>query len=315
MVVTPNRHGAGIITKQLADTIARSTVGDEDRATTVPNLGFFRRETLVGPSPCLVEPSVIIVVQGIKQLLIGNRSYVYDTRRFLIASMDLPGTSQVVEGSVDAPCLGIVFKLDLRIISDLMSDVRLAASQGRARDVGAAVGTVTNSLMEPFARLVSLVDHPDDIDVLAPLVHREIHYRLLKSDVADRLLQIASVGSQSHRIARAIDWMKANYSNALKIEELAAYVQMSSSTLHHHFRQLTAMSPLQYQKWLRLNEARRMMLNDNLDAATASFQVGYDSPSQFSREYSRLFGAPPKRDVGALRRRAGRAKQLSGAEA
>ena len=142
--------------------------------------------------------------------------------------------------------------------------------------------------------------------MLAPLIEREIHYRLLMSNQAARLWQIASVGSQGHRIAKAIDWLKVNYMATLRIDDLASQVQMSPSSLHQHFRQLTAMSPLQYQKWLRLNEARRLMLNEDLDAASAAFEVGYESPSQFSREYTRLFGAPPKRDIEGLRRKAGR---------
>src|SRR5690606_8989560 len=144
---------------------------------------------------------------------------------------------------------------------------------------------------------------------------RELHYRLLTSDQAGRLRQLASVGSQSHLVTRAIDWIKANYAAPLRIEELAERVHMSASSLHHHFRQLTAMSPLQYQKWLRLNEAKRLMLNDGFDAARAAFQVGYESPSQFSREYARLFGAPPKRDVVSLRSKAARTGQAAGARA
>src|SRR5690606_1456515 len=143
-------------------------------------------------------------------------------------------------------------------------------------------------------------------NVLAPLIKREIHFRLLQSDQASLLRQIASIDSQSHRIAKAIDWLKLNYAAHLRIEDLAALVQMSTPSFHHHFRQLTAMSPLKYQKWLRLNEAKRLMLNEHLDASSAAFQVGYESPSQFSREYSRLFGAPPKRDIEELRHRAGR---------
>ena len=141
------------------------------------------------------------------------------------------------------------------------------------------------------------------IDAGRELIEREIHYRLLKSDQAALLWQIASVGSQGHRVAKAIDWLKMNYTEALRIDDLAAHVQMSPSSLHQYFRQLTAMSPLQYQKWLRLNEARRLMLNENSDAASAAFEVGYESPSQFSREYTRLFGAPPKRDIEGLRQK------------
>jgi transcriptional regulator GlxA family with amidase domain len=146
-----------------------------------------------------------------------------------------------------------------------------------------------------------LLDEPHDIPVLAPLVHREVFYRLLVGDQGPRLRQIVTAGSHSHQIARAVDWLKDNFKEPLRVDDLAAYSGMSTSSFHHHFRSLTAMSPLQFQKRLRLNEARQLMLTERLDAATVSFQVGYESPSQFSREYSRLFGAPPSRDVANLR--------------
>lgn len=258
---------------------------------------------------------MVFVAQGAKQLLIGEQAYIYDTKRFLIASLDLPGSSQVLEASPKRPCLGLALRLDLGAIVELAGHAKLPLTRDRRSDRSAALGTVTPALLEPFSRLLRLLDDPDEITVLAPLIEREIHFRLLKSDVGPRLFQIASIGSHSHRIARAIDWIKVNYTRQLSIEELAAHVQMSATTLHHHFRQLTAMSPLQYQKWMRLNEARRMMLNEELDAASAAFQVGYESPSQFSREYSRLFGAPPKRDIGSLRERAAKLSQRSPATA
>ncbi|WP_414833141.1 AraC family transcriptional regulator N-terminal domain-containing protein [Afifella sp. YEN Y35] len=287
----------------LAEIIGRWTVGQEDCATPIANLTFFRRESLTEPCACLVEASVILVAQGAKQLLIGERAYPYDTERFLLASLDLPANSQVLQASRETPCLGLALRLDLRVIAELIAQVRLPASRERMREGSAALGTITPALLEPFGRLLALLDEPDVVPVLAPLIEREIHYRLLMSDQAVRLLQIASVGSQSHRIARAIDWLKTHYAEPLRIDELAGHVQMSPSSLHHHFRQLTAMSPLQYQKWLRLNEARRLMLNEYLDAAGAAFTVGYESPSQFSREYGRLFGAPPKRDIDGMRAR------------
>lgn len=287
----------------LADLIGGRTVGQEDCATEIDNLAFFRREALTGPCACLVQPSIVVVVQGAKQMLVGNQAYVYDTERFLINSLDLPAQSQVLEASPDQPCLGLSFKLDLSVMTELISQTRLPPPRVRATEASTALGTITPALLEPFRRLLGLLDEPADMAVLAPLIEREIHYRLLKSDLAPRLWQIASVGSQSQRIARAIDWLKSNYAQPLRTAELAAHVQMSTSSLHHYFRQLTAMSPLQYQKWLRLSEARRLMLNEALDAAGAAFQVGYESPSQFSREYSRLFGAPPKRDIECLRRR------------
>lgn len=285
----------------LANAIGQRTVGQERCATAVTNLTLSRREAITEPCACVVEPSLVIVVQGAKQILIGDQTYAYDTEHFLITSLDMPASSQVLDASPDTPLLGLVLKLDLHLIAELISQARLPPPPDRAAESSAARGTVTPALLEPFNRLLALLDEPSDITVLAPLIEREIHYQLLKSDLAARLWQIASMGSQNQRIARAIDWLKVNYAQPLRTAELAAHVQMSTSSLHHYFRRLTAKSPLQYQKWLRLSEARRLMLNENMDAAGAAFHVGYESPSQFSREYSRHFGTPPKRDIQAMR--------------
>jgi AraC-like DNA-binding protein len=236
--------------------------------------------------------------------VVGSQAYPYNASRFLLTSLDLPANSAVISASAEHPCLGLVLKLDLRMLAELIAQGGLPPMKERGTGKSVGIGTVTPALLEPFKRLVDLLEEPGALPVLAPLVQREIHYRLLLSDQATLLRQIASVDSQGHRIARSIDWLKLNYASPLRIDELAARVHMSAPTFHHHFRQLTAMSPLQYQKWLRLNEARRLMLNEHLDAASASFQVGYESPSQFSREYGRLFGAPPKRDIAELRRQA-----------
>jgi AraC-like DNA-binding protein len=286
--------------------IGRWTVGQSDWQTPIPGLAFFRREAPMPPTICLVEASIVLSVQGEKQMLVGGDAYPYDINRFLITSLDLPACSQIVSASPEKPCLGLVFKLDLRVVAELIAQGGLPVPGERSSDRGAVIGigTVTPALLEPLKRLLDLLEDPLAIPVLAPLIEREIHYRLLMSDQAARLWQIAAVGSQGHRVAKAIDWLKMNYASTLRIDELAAHVQMSPSSLHQHFRQLTAQSPLQYQKWLRLNEARRLMFNEDLDAASAAFEVGYESPSQFSREYARLFGAPPKRDVEALRRKA-----------
>lgn len=288
----------------LAEVIGRWTAGKEDCATPIGNLSFFRRQAPSEPCACTVEPSVLFVVQGAKQLLVGEQSFTYDTERFLLNSLDLPARSQVLDASPDRPCLGLMLRLDLRVMADIIAQSGMPPPRDRATDGGTALGTVTAALLEPLGRLLALLHEPEAIAVLAPLIEREIHFRLLTSDLAGRLWRIASVGSQSHRIVRAVDWLRSNYAQPLRIDELAAHVQMSPSTLHHHFRLLTAMSPLQYQKWLRLNEARRLMLNEHLDAANAAFHVGYESPSQFSREYGRLFGVTPKRDINGLRRSA-----------
>jgi AraC-like DNA-binding protein len=286
---------------EMAHVIERHTRGVADCATPMPALTLFRREAPARPVVCMVAPSIVMVAQGAKRLLVGGEGYAYDGERFLTTSLDLPANSEVIDASVPKPCVGLVLKLDIRLLAELIAHDPEPPRPERSPRSGVGVGVITGALLEPIVRLVALLDEPAAIPVLAPLIEREIHYRLLATDQAPRLRQIASVGSQSHRVARAIDWLKINYTQPLRIEELATRAQMSTSGLHHHFRQLTGMSPLQYQKWLRLNEARRLMLSDGADAATAAFGVGYESPSQFSREYARLFGAPPRRDVEALR--------------
>lgn len=285
----------------LAQIIGARVSTPGDFTTSIPGLGLFRREHPSPPVVCMVEPSIILVAQGEKQLWVGGEGYPYDTSRFLVTSLDLPANSEVLAARPERPCLGLTFKLDLRMLAELIAHSELPPTRDRPVVKGVGIGTVTGPLLASFERLLALLDEPEAIAVLAPLIQREIHYRLLRSDQAGRLRQITSVDGQGYRIARAIDWLKLNYTSALRVDELASRVQMSSATFHHHFRQLTAMSPLQYQKWLRLNEARRLMLNEHQDVSSAAFNVGYESPSQFSREYSRLFGAPPKRDIATLR--------------
>jgi len=287
----------------LAQTVARAATCEGEVATPVPHLLLFRREEVTQPCACLIEPSVVLVVQGTKQVLVGDVAYPYDVDHFLVTSLDLPATSQVIDASQAQPCLGLVLKLDLQVIAELIAHGGITPPAERNSERGLSLGSVTLPLLEAFKRLVDLLDEPEAIPVLSPLIQREILFRLLNSDQGARLWQIASSGSQSQRIARAIDWLKLNFAQPLRVPELAERVQMSASSLHHHFRQLTAMSPLQYQKWLRLHEARRLMVNEHLDAASAAFRVGYESPSQFSREYSRLFGSPPRRDVDTLLQR------------
>ncbi|WP_060512388.1 AraC family transcriptional regulator [Pseudomonas sp. NBRC 111124] len=288
--------------QSLRSIIALHTPTPGDFRTRIDDLAVYRRDVPCPPVTCMVEPSVVLVAQGAKEMVIGGDGYPYNAERFLITSLNLPAHSSVTAASPDAPCLGLVFKLDLRTLAELIAqDVRLPAA-GKPVEGSAGVGTLTPQLLASFGRLVELLEEPEAIPVLWPLIQREIHYRLLMSDQAPLLRHIASVGSKGHRIAKAIDWIKLNYASPLRVEDLASRVQMGTSTFHQHFRQLTAMSPLQYQKWIRLNEAKRLMLNENLDAATAGFKVGYESPSQFSREYGRQFGTPPKRDIADLRR-------------
>ena len=285
----------------LGDRIAKWTCKDERYLTAIPNLMLSRRNELTQPSSGMYEPSICLIAQGAKRVLLGDDMYVYDDRHFLITSVDLPTVVQIIKASDKKPFLGLLLKLDRREISQLMVDSSLPPPHPQQSSRGMAIGDVTPPLINAFLRLIDLLDEPKDIPILAPIIQREIFYRLLVGDQGVRLRQMSSAGSQSQQIARAIEWLKGNFAQPLRIDDLAMQANMSASTFHHHFRILTAMSPLQYQKWLRLNEARRMMLIEHADATTAAFQVGYESPSQFSREYSRLFGTPPLRDIMNLR--------------
>jgi AraC-like DNA-binding protein len=281
--------------------LARWTEKGDQHVTAIPGLSLSRRDAPSEPVNIMYEPRICVIAQGAKRVLLGDDTYVYDPHHFLITSVDLPTVVQVINATREKPYLGLILKLDQHEISQLMVDSNLPPPKPQQSSRGMATGEVTVPLLTAFQRLVDLLDEPKDIPILAPIIRREITYRLLVSDQGARLRQIASAGSQSNQIARAISWLKENFTRPLRIDDLATQVNMSTSTFHHHFRAVTAMSPLQYQKWLRLYEARRLMLAENQDATTAAFQVGYESPSQFSREYSRLFGAPPLRDVTNLR--------------
>ncbi len=285
----------------LRKSIARWTDRQGHLETAVPGLTLSRADEPTPPLSGMYGPSVCLIAQGAKRVLLGEQTYTFDPRHFLITAVDLPAVSQIIKASREKPALGLKLKLDQREISQLMVDSNLPLPRPRQSNCGMAVGEITLPLLSAFRRLIDLLDEPADIPILALTILREISYRLLVGDQGLRLRQIASAGSQSQRIAGAIDWLKSNFTGPLSIDDLAAHVNMSTSTFHHHFRTLTAMAPLQYQKWLRLNEARRLMLTERLDAAGAAFRVGYESPSQFSREYRRLFGDSPLRDITNLR--------------
>ncbi|MBN2426699.1 MAG: AraC family transcriptional regulator [Deltaproteobacteria bacterium] len=281
--------------------IARLTERGELRTTAIPGLSLFRRDKPTEPQTGMYQLSICMVAQGSKRVQLGDDIYVYDAHHYLITSVDLPAVVQILEASKEKPYLGLRLTFDQREISQLMADSHLPPPRTQQSSRGMATGEVTQPLVAAVQRLIDLLDEEQDIPILAPNIQREIIYRLLVGDQGARLRQIASAGSQSHQIARAIDWLKANFTQPLRIDDIAKQARMSTSTFHHHFRSMTALSPLQYQKQLRLQEARRLMLAERLDAATAAFQVGYESPSQFSREYNRLFGAPPLRDITNLR--------------
>ncbi len=295
----PLIDSAETVQSGLAAPIARWTAGKNRFDTPIPGLSLHRWETPTEPTSYMLAPSICLIGQGRKRLFLGEDTYVYDANHYLVTSVDLPVVSQIIEATPAQPYLGLTMELDLRLIAQLMMDNDLPSANPPDR-LGIAVSAVDKSLVDAFQRLLDLLEHPSDLPALAPLIQQEIFYRLLTGEQGPRLRQIASIGHHGYQISRAISWLKANYNQAIKVEELAGKAGLSVSAFHNHFRAMTAMSPLQYQKKMRLNEARRLMLTEHLDASRAAFEVGYESPSQFSREYSRLFGAPPMRDIKNL---------------
>ncbi|HHF0487017.1 AraC family transcriptional regulator N-terminal domain-containing protein [Vibrio antiquarius] len=287
--------------EKLAKHIEKWANGANQYDTEIPGLRFSRWATPTPPTSYTHNPSICLIAQGRKRVLLGEDSFVYDANHFLISSVDLPIIANIIEASEDKPYLGVIMELDLTEISQLIVDSELTFNQSKEAQKGIAVGELSEPLLDAFLRLIELLDEGQSIKILAPMIKREIFYRLLITEQGARLNQIVTAGSHSHQIAKAIDWLKNNFVKPLSVSELAAYSGMSKSAFYTHFRSMTSMTPLQFQKKLRLSEARRLMLTENLDAMATTFKVGYESPSQFSREYSRLFGAPPSKDIKSLR--------------
>lgn len=286
---------------ELASKIARFIGSAEREVTQVPGLLLARRTAPTAPCSAVYEPSMIVVAQGRKRVDLGQRSFIYDESRFLLTSVDLPILSQVVEASETQPCLALALKLEMPVVRELLSREEVHVAEVWPDGPAMITGEITVELLSACCRLVDLLGTPQHIPFLSELIQREIIYRLLSGPEGGRLRAIATVGDQSHRTAIAIEWIRANYAKPLRVDDLAQMAGMGVSTLHHHFRILTNLSPLQYQKQLRLQAARARMLVDGIDATTAAFEVGYESVSQFNREYSRFFGQPPMRDIRTLR--------------
>jgi AraC-like DNA-binding protein len=286
---------------ELASKVARHIGSAEKLATAIPRLTFHRRTAPTGGCPVTYEPSAIVIPQGRKQVQIGGETLIYDSSRYLLTSVDLPTVASVVEASEQAPCLAVNLKLEISIVREFLSQEEFHMLDLPPDSPAMSTGQVTAEFLSAWCRLLDLLSNPEDIPFLSGFIEREIMYRILRGPEGARLRVIATLGDQSHRTAKAIAWIKSNYARPLRVEELAQVAGMAVSTLHHHFRALTAMSPLQYQKQIRLQAARARMLTDDVDAATVAFEVGYESASQFNREYSRLFGQPPIRDVRTLR--------------
>lgn len=247
------------------------------------------------------KPSFCVIAQGAKEVYRGDRRYRYDPERYLLATIDLPVTGRVVEASVDRPYLALRLELDPALVGSVMVESGLSFPRGSGDRRAIVVSPLDSGLLDAAARLARLIDAPAEAGALMPLVKREIVFRLLTGEQGSRLRNLPALGSHSDRVAQAVDRLRQGFDRPLRIESLARELGMSPSGFHHHFKAVTDMSPLQYQKGLRLQEARRLMLGDRLDAASAGYRVGYDDPSHFSRDYKRYFGNSPMRDVERLR--------------
>jgi AraC-like DNA-binding protein len=245
-------------------------------------------------------PSLCVVAQGAKETRLGERRFGYDPDRCLVVSTTLPFASRVTEASAECPYLGVVVVLEPALVGSVMGEAAPVTPRGRAAVAAMDVGPLDTELLEAVLRLVRLAEVPADARVLVPLIKREMVYRLLAGGQGDRVRQIATMGD-GNRIAEAIARLRRDFNRPVRMEDLARELGMSVSGFHHHFKGATAMSPLQFQKQLRLHEARRLLLSEGLDAANAGLRVGYDDVAYFTRDYKRLFGAPPMRDVQRLR--------------
>ena len=285
----------------LAQKLAQHAVKVGENQTVISGLLLFRRTSPTSHYCGAYEPSFNLFAQGRKRVKLGDNVYDCTGSSFLISSIDVPVESQIVEASEESPLLSLLLKLDMTIVREILTHEDVLEYPRAPKASGMAMGIASIELLEVCARLIGLLSRPRDIPFMSGLIQREIVYRLLCSPQGQRLRAIATSGDLSNRTARAITWLKDNYSRPLHMDELASVAHVGVSTLHHQFRALTSMSPLQYQKTLRLHAARKRMLVGGLDATSAAYEVGYESVSQFNREYSRLFGQPPMRDVKSLR--------------
>lgn len=286
---------------RLAQAIDRYSDGDGLHPTALPRVQLIRCSRPVEALHELHKPALCIVAQGRKRVILGDRLYEYDRDRYLVVSVDVPIIGEILQASPEQPYLCLRLDLDPALLSALWIESGQAPPPPAAPAPSLMLSEASGELLDAAERLLNLLGTPADIPMLAPLIEREIVYRLIKGEQAARLYDIAHGESRMAQVHRAIDWIKRNFREPFDMGELAAHARMSSSALHAHFKSVTRMSPLQYQKQLRLQQARGLMLGQAMDAASAGHAVGYDSPSQFSREYSRLFGAPPLRDVARLR--------------
>ncbi len=263
----------------------------------IDGLEFHRIDDRVHPENCFYKPMIIIMLQGRKRVAIGNREYTYGQGQCLVSGVNVPATSCLVEGSPEKPAIAVSLDLDTNLLSRMLTEIPPVPSPLRESSESIAVDTAEGDILDAFSRLLRLLDKGSQIPAIAPIIIREIYARLIISPLGRNLRQFCTKGTRNNSIMRAVNWLKKNYSKPFKIEELAKYSHMAPTTFHRHFKAVTSVSPLQYQKRLRLYEGKHLMLFGNRTVAEAAYSVGYESPAQFSREYKRFFGVSPKKDA------------------
>ena len=283
--------------ESLAARIVAFVGGDREKAAPLPGVSLFYFDTPSPSTAYFYEPSFAVILGGRKRVSVGDRTYVYDPSRFLLTSINLPTIAEVFDIDERNPYVAMLIKLDLAIAREVLADIGVRQGDEPCSDPAMATGPASPELFSLVQRTLDLFEAPQDQAFLWKLIQHELSYRLLVGPLGARLRQIVRLGTRSNGVAKAVSWMKEHYASAIKVEELAALAGMGVSTFHHHFREITSLSPLQYQKQIRLHEARRLLVVESLDAATVALQVGYESPTQFNREYRRLFGQPPIRDT------------------
>src|SRR5215203_5668272 len=291
--------------EELAERLARAVPAD-GRVEPLKGLHLNRASTPTEPLYGVTKPSFCVIAQGSKEVLLGESRYRYDPAHYLLTTLELPVVGQVIEASAERPYLSFRLELDPALVGSVMVEAGHLSSRSQGDVRALNVSPLDADLLDTVVRLVRLLDSPAEARVLRPLITREIVYRLLMGEQGNRLRHLALLGGHTDRIGEAVERLRREFNQPLRIDSLARELGMSVSGFHHHFKAVTAMSPLQFQKQLRLQEARRILLGENLDAASAGLRVGYDDASQFSREYKRLFGQPPMRDLDRLREAAGR---------
>lgn len=294
------KHAGAPQTAELSCAIQRFANNDGDFTTAIPALTLHRRHGLSEPMPCIYSLGIGVITQGHKQIMVGDKLYHYGPGQLMLSTFDLPVTAHVTRASRSEPLLGMMLTLDIRQIAQVAYEVETPFSSETTYEP-ISVHRLDPALFDALLRLVRLLSEPQMVNALAPLLQQEIIARLLVGPQGTQLRHIIADGTPRQRMAQALSWLRKNFKRALNLDDLAAHAHMTPATFRQHFREITGMSPLQFQKQMRLQEARQLMLNQAFDAGQASNHVGYESASQFSREYKRLFGAPPLRDIQRMR--------------